>query len=227
MKNNKQGLQKLTNTDAKIKKILALEKVTVEDIKQLSDKENEKLNEVLTKKFNTLKGVEIDKFNKKFEAVINPETKNELWENNHIKITNAISTLTQEYGRMPSKAEMAAKTELSRQTVHKHIKEYSAHPLYLAQLERYRFLTGKVLARVFYFAVNGDIGAAKLYLTAMGCLNNVQPPASSMIQNQNNFIQINNTILSQETIKNLSADQLQNIESIIKASLPQMEQADQ
>ena len=57
-------------------------------------------------------------------------------------------------------------------------------------------------------------------------LNNVQPPASTSIQNPNNFIQINNTILSQETIKNLSADQLQNIESIIKASMPQMEQAD-
>ncbi|MBK7965968.1 MAG: hypothetical protein IPK10_12255 [Bacteroidetes bacterium] len=126
---------------------------------------------------------------------------------------------------MPSKAEIAAKTELSRQTVHKHIKEYSVHPLYLVQLERYRFLTGKVLARVFYFAVNGDLGAAKLYLTAMGCLNNVQPSASTSIQNQNNFIQINNTILSQETIKNLSPEQLQNIESIIKASMPQMEQA--
>ncbi len=57
-------------------------------------------------------------------------------------------------------------------------------------------------------------------------LNNVQPPASTSIQNPNNFIQINNTILSQETIKNLSADQLQNIESIIKESIIQKEHAD-
>ena len=80
-------------------------------------------------------------------------------------------------------------------------------------------MTSKVFAKVFQFAINGDTRAAKLYLTTMGCMNNVQPPASTMIQNQNNFIQINNTILSQETIKNLSADQLQNIESIIKASM--------
>ncbi len=75
-----------------------------------------------------------------------------------------------------------------------------------------------LLAKVFQFAVNGDTGAAKLYLTAMGCLNNVQPPASTSIQNQNNFIQINNTILSQETIEQLNVDQLNAIECILKST---------
>lgn len=79
-------------------------------------------------------------------------------------------------------------------------------------------MTTKVLPKVFQFALNGDTGAAKLYLTAMGCLNNVQPPASTMIQNQNNFIQINGTVLSQETIKNLNVEQLNAIESILKST---------
>ena len=86
-------------------------------------------------------------------------------------------------------------------------------------------MTAKVLAKVCQFALLGNTGAAN-YISIIGCLNNGQTTNNTLIQNQNNFIQINNTILSQETIKNLSADQLQNIESIIKASLPQMEQAD-
>ncbi|MBK7965969.1 MAG: hypothetical protein IPK10_12260 [Bacteroidetes bacterium] len=75
MKNDKQGLQKLTNTATKIKKIMSLDKVTNEDIKQLSEKEKGKLNIALTKKFNTLKGVDMDKFNKQFDAVLTTETK--------------------------------------------------------------------------------------------------------------------------------------------------------
>lgn len=36
----------------------------------------------------------------------------------------------QDYGRMPSKTEIGIKTELSRQTVYKHLKEYTSHPLF-------------------------------------------------------------------------------------------------
>ena len=39
---------------------------------------------------------------------------------------------------------------------------------------------------------------------------------NTMIQNQNNFIQINNTVLSQDKIKELSPDQLKQIEVIIQ-----------
>ena len=74
------------------------------------------------------------------------------------------------------------------------------------------------MARVFDFAVNGDVGAAKLYLSAMGCLNG-QAQAGTFIQNQNNFIQINGTVLSQETVKQLSPEQLSSIENILKSTL--------
>jgi NADH-quinone oxidoreductase subunit B len=72
------------------------------------------------------------------------------------------------------------------------------------------------LAKVFQFAVNGDTGAAKLYFNVMGVMNNGQSPNSTLIQNQNNFIQINGTVLSQETIKNLNPEQLNTIEGILK-----------
>lgn len=131
----------------------------------------------------------------------------------------------QEFGRMPTKTEIATKTELSRVTVHKHLKEYANHPQYLGQLEQFRFMTSKVLAKVFQYAINGDTGAAKLYFNVIGFNNNEQVPTNTLIQNQNNFIQINGTVLSQETIKHFTTEQLNVIETILKKALPQPEVA--
>ncbi len=46
---------------------------------------------------------------------------------------------------------------------------------------------------------------------------------STQINTQNNFIQINGTVLSQETIKNLNPEQLAQMEAIIKTAIPQPE----
>ena len=219
----KKGLQKFTETETKINKILSLEQITPKDLEPLSEKESTRLMEILTERFNKLKGTERDKFYKKIEPITGDTTKNQLWEYNHNQITWAISTLMQEYGRMPTKTEIATKTELSRQTVHKHLKEYTNHPQYLGQIEQFRFMTSKVLAKVFQFAVNGDTGAAKLYFNVMGFMNNGQAPNNTLIQNQNNYIQINGTVLSQETIKHLNPEQLNTIETILKTALPQPE----
>lgn len=114
---------------------------------------------------------------------------------------------------------------MSRVTVHKHLKEYANHPQYLGQLEQFRFMTSKVLAKVFQYAINGDTGAAKLYFNVIGFNNNEQVPTNTLIQNQNNFIQINGTVLSQETIKHFTTEQLNVIETILKKALPQPEVA--
>ncbi len=217
----KRGLQKFTEIEAKINKVLTLERITPSDIKPLSEIEGTRLSEILTERFNKLKGTERDNFYKKIELIITDTTKNQLWEKNHIQITLAISTLMQEYGRMPTKTEIANTTELSRQTIHKHLKEYMNHPLYLGEIEQFRFMTSKVLAKVFQFAINGDTGAAKLYFNIMGFLNNGQASNNTLIQNQNNYIQINGTVLSQETIKHLNPEQLNTIETILKTALPQ------
>lgn len=219
----KKGLQKFTETETKINKILSLEQITPKDIERLNEKESTLLMEILTERANKLKGTEWDKFYKKIEPITSDTTKNQIWENNHIQITWAISTLIQDNGRMPTKTEIADKTGLSRQTIHKHLKEYTNHPQYLGQIEQFRFMTSQVLAKVFQFAVNGDTGAAKLYFNVMGFMNNGQSPNNTLIQNQNNYIQINGTVLSQETIKHLSPEQLNAIETILKTALPQPE----
>jgi len=219
----KKSLQKFADSEAKINNILKLEQITPADLKQLSEAERTRFTEILTERANRLKGTERDKFYEQTDLITTDCIKNQLWESNHNQITYAISILIQEHGRMPSKTEIANKTELSRPTIYKHLKEYTNHPLYLAQIEQFKFMTAKVLAKVFSFAMNGDMGAAKLYFNIMGSMNSGQTPSTTLIQNQNNYIQINGTVLSQEAIKHLSPAQLSTIETILKTVLPQPE----
>ncbi len=170
---------------------------------------------------NELEGHDLDKFWQKIEAITDEDTKNGLWESNHIKITGAISNLIGEKNRMPSKSEIAAKIGLSRQTVHKHLKEYDSHPLYLGQIKQLQIMTAGILAKLYYFALQGDVKAAKLFLDATGNLNHSSNPM--FIQNQNNYIQINGIVLSPESIKLLSPEQLTQIENIVKTVLPRPE----
>ena len=215
MKTDKNNLQKLT--DKKIKDILELSLITPKDLLIFSEIEKSELLQVINEKFNSLTGTDRDSFYLKIESICDEETKNQLWESNHNKITATISILIEEYGRMPSKVEIAKKTGLSRQTIHKHLKEYKTHPLFLGQMEQFSFMSSKLLAKVFQYAINGDMAAAKLYFNIIGYANNVQQQNNTMIQNQNNYIQINGTVLSQETIQQLNAEQLNSIERILKA----------
>jgi hypothetical protein len=217
MKTKKKSLQRLTRTQSKIDTLLDARKVTPEDVEGLNVEEVNYLNEVLTKKCNELKGIERDRLFQKIELILTEDTKNQMWEFNHSQITWAIATFMQEQGRMPTQTFLAEKTGISRQTINKHLKEYSFHPLYLDQVEQFRFMAAKVLAKVFYFAVNGDVKAARLYLEAVGRIN-VRTVNNSLIQQQNNFIQINGTVLSQESIQHLNKEQLNQIESIIKTA---------
>ena len=216
MKHEK-GLQRLTVSEAKLKRLLNHKNITPNQLERLSKAETSRLMELLTEKFNGLKGTERDKFYQKIEPIVSECTKTQIWENNHIQITRVISTFIQEYGRMPTKSEIANKSGLSRQTIHKHLKEYTNHPQYLEQLEQFRFLTSKLLAKVYQFALNGDTMAAKLYFNLLGFMNN---GSNTLIQNQNNFIQINSTVLSQQTIQHLNPEQLNSIEAILKTALP-------
>ena len=67
--------------------------------------------------------------------------------------------------------------------------------------------------------------AAKLYFDVTGNLSKPEPE-NTPIKTQNNYIQINGMILSQENIKNLLPEQVLQIEGILKqAALPQPQAA--
>jgi len=218
MKTAKKGLQRLTETEAKFNLLLKNKKVLRADVNALlNDKEMEQFGPYLTKLMNEKKGDELADYIEQISDIIPQCTKNQLWENNHHRITVAITKLLEDYGKMPTKNQISAEAGLSRQTISKHLKDYQSHPLYVEEMQKFKFMADRVLSKVYKIAVsNSDVKAARLYFEVLGYLGN-QSGLNTTINTQNNFIQINQTKLSQETIKHLSPDQLAQIEGILKA----------
>jgi len=144
MKTNRKVLQKLTKSEAKINKILTLKQITPSDLKTLTKTEKRKLFDILNDKINSSKGSDRDQLFEKIEPIAGIEMKNQLWEYNHLRITAVILNLMQEYNRIPTMNEISDETGLSRQTIHKHLKEYSNHPLFLEQIEQFNFMASIV-----------------------------------------------------------------------------------
>jgi predicted transcriptional regulator len=214
-----QGLQKLTKTDKKINDLLAKPVLLRSEVdKNLSHVEKQILGKILTKNINEFKGVELDKLLKKIDDILPDETRNELWENNHHKITTAISQLIEDCGKMPTKNHIASETGLSRQTISKHLKNFNDHPLYAGQMEQFRFMADRVLAKVIRMAAQGEgnVKAARLYFDIIGGLNSQSSP---QIKTQNNYIQINQVKLNQDIINELPSDQRAKIEEILTNTL--------
>lgn len=209
---NKKSLQRFTNFDQKAKHLWSLKQITHSDLDILTKLERREYLIDVNERLTDSKGIERDNLFCQFEPIFDEETKNQCWEYNHAKITVAIEQLISVSGRMPSKVDLANKTGLSRPTIDKHLKEYASNPLYLQETEQFKFMTGKVLATVLNFAMKGDIRACKLYLEFMGSIKG----GGNTYNTQNNFIQINGKIISQEAIKHLNNDQLRTIENIVK-----------
>ena len=202
----------LQQSNKKIDSLLAQQKITLEDIEDLTQTERRRLGYKATKILANLKDEERDRFLEKIEQIMPGNGQNDIWEYNHAVISAAISNYMGQYGVMPDKSTVAQQTGLSRQTVAKHLIEYKQHPEFIAETEQFKFMSNQILANVFKYANNGDVRAARLYFEMVGTLNK---PSAGTVLSQNNYIQINNTILSQENLKQLSAEQLTLIENIV------------
>lgn len=217
MKTKTQGLQKLTVSEKKINSLLVKKKIMPGDSsKLLNSKEMVIFNKRLTDKLQESKGEELDRLLEQLSEVLPEEVKNQLWENNHFSIRQSMTKLIEEYGKMPTKNQIANDTGLSRQTIHKHLNGYAEHPLYAEQLKQFKFMADRVLAKVIKQAAQGDVKAARLFFEVMGNSGN-NSGMNSTIKTQNNYIQINQTKLSQETIKHLSHEQLNQIEAVLQS----------
>ena len=205
------SLQKFTKTQIKVNRILSMKTITIDVWNSLNKREKSIANSELVKMFNESKGADRDKILSKMESITGEQTKNQIWTINHTRINNSIVKLIQEYNRMPTKDEISEHCELSRQTIHKHLSEYSEHPLFKEELTQYKFASISLLAKIYKMAIQGDIKAAKLFFNVVGN----DAPQKQTIGTQNNYIQINGTILNQEIIKQLTPDKLIQIEEIV------------
>lgn len=115
---------------------------------------------------------------------------------------------------MLNKSRIASGTRLSRQTVHKHFKEYASSAFYQEQHDQFKIMKDKVLAMVFQIAKQGNIKACRLFLEMVSDRPIGQQKKPAINQTQNNYIQINNLKIEQNQISNLSESGIKTLESI-------------
>jgi len=138
---------------------------------------------------------------------------NKIWENNHTAIVRAISILMNEHGRVPGTAEIAAQTELSRQTVAKHLETFTSHPLYREEIEQFRSQSKDVLAIVSNHALNGNMKAIKLYLHIVTEMN--AHPDQKPLEYECCLL-VNRTKFDQAKIDRLTQQQRDEIFNIVR-----------
>jgi hypothetical protein len=223
MKNNKErGLQKFTNSQLAtrlpkpvedlLKQIIQRPSLTIDQIFELSEEEKGKIKTVLTAGYLTLAGDDRDIFLEKTDEIISKGSRNEIWERNHWCILNVISWQTIHQRQIPSVKSIAEETGLSRVTVAKHLKEYYDSETYKEKESAYKFLREKLLTRIYSYAYDGNMKAAKIFMDAT-----TDSKSHLTINNQeNNFIQINGLTITQAAIKNLSPEKLQKLQDIIE-----------
>lgn len=123
------------------------------------------------------------------------------WENNHATILSAIHNYVLNNNSFPTVNTLAKETELSRQTIHEHLKEGIAGEFYQEKLKTWEALTDNIFKNLYYQAIqNGSVAASKVLLEHIHRIT--QPPANN-IKQQTNYIQINNTKIDEVTIAEL------------------------
>ena len=208
--------------------LLCLEKITPHHLEVLNPDDRKTFIRLVYMATNAAKQETLDYIQEKTADLLSETTKQDVKEYNYVIISNAVSNFLSNNGRMPTKVEIAMQTGLSRKTVHKHLKDYSASSRVEDQVQQYRLMTPTVIDSVIRAALRGDMKAAKIFLDSVGKLTQlITPGASTIINQQNNYVQINKTVLSQQTLLQLPPEQLIRIEEIIKSLAPPAKSEDQ
>ncbi len=209
----------MNNIEKKLSKLLNISTLDEKTLKGFSQKELTQAYALLTSRLDYLEDPRWAEIVKTIEGLLQPKAKNVLWEKNHSAIQQALSAYVSQHGRMPNKTELAEYAGLSRYTVHKHFKEYMHAATLDEQKEHYQLSITLVVDSLLKAALKGNVKAGITYLQLMGKM----PGGSTTIQTQNN-IQLNKTVINQQTIQQLKPEQLQQIEQIINDTQPKPEE---
>ena len=213
MENKDKSLQKFTKPNEKLQEILDKSYLLEEDLIGLTEEELEELEFHAGTSVNKLDGIENLRQGNRYSVLFNNRVKNQLWENNHNLILGTIDQLMRELFRMPSTTEIAKETGLSRVTINKHLREFKSSSEYKKEINRFELMKNSLLARMYNFACQGDMKAAQIFLQNIGSPSHNSPPSNR--REQKNYIQINNTMLSQDRISTLTEEQIKQLENIL------------
>jgi len=202
----------MENTPAipqKFDDLLKLEKIERHHLNNLTPTEKADFLQLIHSKIPDLHGEDLDRYIEQTSALLD---KNEIWEFNHSKIEIIIERHVKQTGRMPTTADIAFATKLTRTTVKKHLKHHHLSPNLSDQTNGINIMLPRVMGGLLQQALHGDLKASKIYMDA--AIKQTTTPATTVI-NQNNYITINNTIINQQLIEQLKPEQLKKIELII------------
>lgn len=162
---------------------------------------------------------QVDKYYNRFERLIEvkdpeslPEIRRDRWRVNQRKIEAKLHNFLFDEHRLPTNEELSSKTGLSRVTINKHLKEGAGASIFKEDMEVYRLLTSKAMAKLYTLGIeNNDVRALKVFLDYFKDNSSTTP-----VKTQNNYLQINNTRID-EFIVNLLPDEARlQIETILK-----------
>lgn len=218
---HKKGLQKLTLSEIKFEQLILKDKLTKSDLESFTDQDHLEWRAFVAKKMNLIKGDDLEIFVERIEDVMPAHLKSQYWEQNHIRITTGMAVYLKENGVVPTKTTLAEKTGISRQTIHKHLREFDKHPHYLEQISKYKAMATILMGNLFQNGMNGDVKASRLFLELSGFAGiagqSDPPPVVNNNATQNNYLQINGTMVTQETLSHLLPDQLMQFENLVKS----------
>ena len=201
-------MEKLPQTVNEFDRLMALEKIEHRHLGALSADEKAAFMDRLYNKLAKLEGRARDTLVEKTLAILD---KDFIWEHNHTKINTVIKLHVREFGFVPNKAAIAAECGLSRKTVHEHLREIDSSEAWADQKGAEKILNQNIMGTVIKAALRGDLKAAKLYIEA----TKAPKGGEATINNHNNYIQINKTVINQQVIQQLKPEQLKLIEQII------------
>ena len=202
-----------SQTQLKFDELMKLEKIEHHHLDILSADEQFLFLQTLHDKIPTLSGQQFDNYVEQTKSLLDQE---EIWEFNHSKIAVIVERYIKENGAIPSVASIAYDTKLSRKTVSKHLAAFTGSTALKDKKNAMAIVMMQVMGKVSQQALRGDLKAARLYYDMANTPQKPESPASK----QNNYIQINNTLLNQQIIQLLEPEQLAQIEQIIaKATL--------
>lgn len=201
-------METLPQTINAFDKLLSQEKIEHRDLEALNADEKAAFMDMLYNRLAKLDGRPRDILVAKTLAILD---KDFIWEHNHAKINMAIKLHVKEFGKVPNKAAIAAECGLSRKTVHEHLQDVDGNEAWADQKGAEKILNQNIMGTIIKAALRGDLKAAKLYL------ENTKAPkgGEATINNHNNYVQINKTVINQQVIQQLKPEQLKLIEQII------------
>ncbi len=205
-------MEKLPQTAHKFDMLLCLEKIEHCHLKALGPDDKTAFMDMLYNRLAKLAECERDEELNALVAKAAALLDNEfIWEHNHAKIMKAMRAYTRANGTVPTKAYLASTCGLNRKTIQEHLKAFNGNATGNDQNEAINIMSHDIMGTVIKAALNGDMKAAKLYFDT----TKVFKPNEIKVSTQNNFVQINKTVINQQVIQQLKPEQLQLIEQII------------